>query len=125
MQPENRICYRLNILKHTTERGSYHCSCVIDIDALAYTIRASSPAGIDEIATDMMLLDALTQQVCVLNGRQRQEFRAEARTEGGLRRRNAPLRSGQFAGIAGEEIIHVLLRCQLRDRGQDTKGVRR
>mmetsp|Transcript_20325 Transcript_20325/g.44292 ORF Transcript_20325/g.44292 Transcript_20325/m.44292 type:complete len:251 (+) Transcript_20325:523-1275(+) len=52
-----------------------------------------------------------------------QEWSPEASREGGLRLLDAHLSARHLGRVAGDEVIHHLLRGQLRDRRQNSKGI--
>jgi len=92
MQTKDRITNHLDRVKLSADSGPHHRSCIIDVDALAYSKWTTSPASVDEIDAYLVLFNAFTQQVSILPRSQRQEGCAETRTESCLWRRLHPLR---------------------------------
>src|SRR5947209_14958634 len=110
MQPKDRVSHILDIIQCTLDSRSYHGTGVVDVDTLANTIRATSPPRVNQVAAHIMLLDALTKQVCIFTWAQGQESGSETRAKGGLWCGHSSLGTGQFTGIARQEVIHGL-RC--------------
>ena len=67
--------------------------------------------------------DAVAQQVGVLGGPQGHERRSEAGREGRGGLGDARLGSGDLGGVAGQELVHGLLRGQPGDGRQHPEGV--
>src|SRR5437588_8575011 len=110
MQPKDGVCHQLDVFQCTTDSRSYHGASVVDIDALANSIGTTSPPRVNQVAAHIMLLDALTKQVCIFTWAQRQKSGSETRAKGGLWCGHSSLGTGQFTGIARQEVIHGL-RC--------------
>lgn len=112
MQPEMGISNHFNIVKESTNGSTHHHARIIDIDAFAHAIRAARPSGVDEVATHLMSLNALAQEVSILDRRQREEGRAKAGTERCLWSSYASFRSSQLTCVAGQKVVHCLLHSQ-------------
>src|SRR5260370_357914 len=123
VQSEGGIRHYLYILQRSTDSSTHHCPCVVDVDTLANAIGSAGPACVDEIAAHVMLLNALSQQVRIFSRLKWEEGRAKAGAEGRLRRCYARFSTRQLTGVAREEVIHSLLRRQLRDWRQDAERV--
>src|SRR5436190_9456574 len=108
MQPKDGVCHQLDVFQCTTDSRSYHGASVVDIDALANTIGSTSPPRVNQVAAHIMLLDALTKQVCIFTRAKREEGASETRAKGRLRRSHTGLGTCQFTGIARQEVIHGL-----------------
>ena len=63
MYSEDRIGIGCDTRQTTIECGANHCARVLDFHALAFTVRPSRPAGIDEPAIRFMLCYPLSQQL--------------------------------------------------------------
>src|SRR2546421_2667117 len=110
MQPKDRVSHILDIIQRTLDSRSYHSTSVVDVDAFANTIRATSPPRVNQVAAPIMFLYALTKQVCIFTRAQGQEGGSETRAKGRLRCSHTRLGTCQFTGIARQEVIHGL-RC--------------
>src|SRR2546425_11425469 len=110
MQPKDRVSHILDIIQCTLDSRSYHDTGVINVDALANSIGPTSPPRVNQVAAHIMLLDALTKEVCIFTWAQRQESGSETRAKGGLWCGHTSLGTCQFTGIARQEGIHGL-RC--------------
>ena len=73
----------------------------------------------------MVLLYALTEHIGIYRGVQRQEGRAKAGGEGGLRLNYAALGTGKLGGVAGYEVVHSLVGIELGDRRQHAESISR
>src|SRR5437762_14235969 len=93
MQPKDRVSHILDIIQCTLDSRSYHDTGVINVDALANTIGATSPPRVNQVAAHIMLLDALTKQVCIFTRAKGEEGASETRAKGRLRRSHTGLRS--------------------------------
>mmetsp|Transcript_83650 Transcript_83650/g.269599 ORF Transcript_83650/g.269599 Transcript_83650/m.269599 type:complete len:474 (+) Transcript_83650:729-2150(+) len=70
------------------------------------------------------MFDQLCRQHVRIDGRvPDEEGRPEASGECGLRLLHTLLGSGDLGGVARDEMVHNLVGCQLRDRGQDAEGI--
>ncbi len=56
-----------DLFQFSVDRRAHHCSRIGDIDALTDAVRATSPASIDKIATNIVAFDAFAQQIRVLS----------------------------------------------------------
>src|SRR6266487_3649214 len=88
MQAKDWVCNYLNIVEHPTDSCSHHRSRMIDVDALADTIWATSPTGIDKIAAHLIFFNTLTQQISIFSWSQGQKGGSKTRTESCLRCRH-------------------------------------
>ncbi len=99
------------------------CAGRADRHARADAIGTARPAGVDEPAIDAVARDQFAQQIAVFGRMTRHEGRAEAGREGRLRLGNTLFRAGDLGGVAGQEVIHGLGRCQLRERRHHAEGI--
>jgi len=91
--------------------------------AMADTVTATHPAGVDQPDLSLVLLTLLSEHLSVDVGMQGQESFSEAGGESHLRLGDADLSSSDLGGVARNEMVHSLLRVQLRDGGHDTEGI--
>ena len=88
-----------------------------------FAVGPPSPAGVDQPHLRLMLAQLLSQHLRVDRRMAGEERRTEARAEGGLRLRYAPLGARQLRGVPRQEMVHRLLGRQPRDRGQHAEGI--
>src|ERR1700722_14088223 len=99
---------------------------MLQAHSLANPEHAAGPACIDEPALRIVLLEPASEHFCVHSRCKGQARRSKARRE--LRDRLAAqsrFRSGELRGVTREEVIHRLLRRELRNRRQYTESVSR
>src|SRR3989338_5215477 len=83
----------------------------------APSVRPAGPAGVDEPAPDVALRDLLDEELRVHARPKRHEGRAEAGAEGRRRLGHPRLRAGDLGRVAGDEVVHRLLRGEPGDGG--------
>ena len=105
------------------EGGGDHGAGISEIDAAAFAIIATSPAGVDHPDLDALAGYLIAEQGGVAAGVEGEEGRAEAGTESGFWLGDASFRTRYFCGIARDELIHGLSRCEPGDGRQDAIGV--
>src|SRR5438477_5065464 len=108
MQPKDGVSHQLDVVQCTVDSRSYHGTSVVDVNAFTNTVRSTGPPCVNQVAAHIMLLDALTKQVCIFTRAQRQEGASETRAKGGLWCGHTSFGTCQFAGITRQEVIHGL-----------------
>src|SRR5437762_2357427 len=98
---------------------------VVEPDAFADSVRTAAPAGVDQPDLGAMRSKKIAQHRRVLRWVPDEEGRSETSAERRLWLLYATLRSGNLRCVAGEEIIHRLLRRQRRDWRQDAECIGR
>ena len=96
-----------------------------DVHALAHSVAAARPAGVQQVHSRAVTVQLLTQQLRVHHGVQWHERASETRREVGHGLLDATLRSSHLRRVAAEEVVHGLLRRQLADGRQHAVGIAR
>jgi len=103
--------------------GIDEAASVLERATLADTVLATSPASVDEPARDVVLGHALGEHLGVAAGVEDDEGSRVAGGEGGDGLEDAVFSSGGLGGVAGKEVVGSLLRGELGDGREDTKGI--
>lgn len=91
---------------------------VLDADALADSVLASGPSGVDQPDMGSIGFNLLGQQVGVDLRLEGHESFTEAGRESGDGLLNSNLSTGNFGGVSRVEVVQGLLDRQLGNRGQ-------
>ena len=92
---------------------------------MAHTVTAAGPAGVDQVDTGVVALDALLEHLGVLERVERHEGLAEESGERGNRLFDALLGAGDLGGEARHEVVHGGFLGEARDGGQHAERVSR
>ena len=94
-----------------------------DIHALAHSVAATSPAGVQQVHLGAMAVELLTEQLGVHDGVHGHESSSETGGEVGHGLLNATLGSSDLGGVSAEEVVHGLLGGELGDGRQHAVGI--
>ena len=125
VQPEHRLSPRRYVVQLSRQRRPNHGACALEVHAMADAVGAARPTGVHQPAFHLVSRDALAQHLGVHAGTQGQEWRAEARRKRLFRFRHSAFRARHLGGIARQEMVHRLLRRQLRDRRHHSERIAR
>src|SRR5690606_13405579 len=113
-----------SVVEFAGQDGIDHCTGGRDAETLAFAIRATGPAGVDQEHVRIEFLDALHQQLGILTGATREERCAEAGGEGALDAgAGAHFGGADQRGVTGQEVIGRCFTGQLGDGRQYTGQV--
>lgn len=96
---KNRIGLERHLIESAREGGADEAARDGERETFADAVGAAGPAGVDEPDLGVVIADALFEELRVLDGRARQERRAEAATEGRGRLLDARLGAGDLGRI--------------------------
>ena len=96
---------------------------MIDRHPFTDPVRTAGPARIDEPAARLVLFYLFFQQLGVNVRVPHHERSTETGAESSARFDNAFFRARHLCGVATDEVVHGLFRCQSRQRRQYAKGV--
>src|SRR5579875_64605 len=66
LQAENRVGIERRLIQFNTNGSAYHRAGVVNVNAMTNAVRATRPAGVDQVTAHIMLLNALAQQIRIL-----------------------------------------------------------
>src|SRR5687768_15561302 len=108
VQAENGVDARGDVIEQAAQCGVHHCACIPELHPRADAVRAAGPAGVDQPALRVVLLQLFAEEPGVDGGREWDERLGEAGAERGLRLGDAALGARNFGGVSREEMVHRL-----------------
>src|SRR5688500_16953147 len=124
VEAEERVLRRLGVIEFAPDYGAYHLAGGGDVYTATYAVWTAGPAGVDQVAAGTVRPQPLGEHLGVGGSWQRKERGAEAcgerRLDLGL---HLGLGTGEFGGIAGEEVVGCLRRREGAYGGQYSEGV--
>src|SRR5690606_30636728 len=123
-QAKNRVLPEAGVIQSTVESRTYQRPCVIQRDTAADSVRSCDPAGIDQPHPDIMTLQLVAQQFCIIRRVQREERLAETSGEYCFGFGNTYFGTSYLRRIAGNKMIHGLCWTKPGNRGYNTESIR-